>query len=139
FLVGMEGQDGKLELLRRLSRAVLTPEFPIGLGRRSYVPSKPIGLRPLGLRESTDMEDALLQPFCPIAGKTPPPRQRPPTIRLVLESRTPADYIVNDQPTSRAFETRAFYPRYVETKYVPLVENDSAVGIRIKESDDVWI
>src|SRR5680860_1298510 len=57
FLVGLEGLE--LGLLRKIETHLAEPSFPIGLGRRSYVPSMPITLEKGGIRVGILLEDAL--------------------------------------------------------------------------------
>src|SRR5690606_20190035 len=64
FLVGLEGDD--LAFLHELDAALRQPVFPIGLGRRSYVPSLPVAMPPIddflnGVRPCTPLDTALKQ------------------------------------------------------------------------------
>jgi CRISPR system Cascade subunit CasD len=43
FLVGLQGE---LDLLTAVDSALASPKWPLALGRRSFVPSQPIALRP---------------------------------------------------------------------------------------------
>lgn len=111
FLVGLEGDD--LDLLHRLDAALRHPVFPVGLGRRGYVPSCPVALPDSGVREGLDLLEALsIEPW-PVAG--PPPRhQAVSDLGLVLEDATGGS-IRSDQPVGAAFLTRVFGPRPVTT------------------------
>lgn len=117
FLVGLESDDSAF--LAELDAALRAPVYPIGLGRRSYVPSVPIamvpsdelptGIRPLPLR------DALIQepwPVAPVTDRAYRTAQGKPR-RFVFEDAT-APTIRNDQPIGAAFTTRVFGPRAVD-------------------------
>ena len=114
FLVGLESDDS--EVLRELDLAVRRPVFPIGLGRRSYVPSCPVGLSGGGVRP-VPLEAALAAECWPIDGRSVRPdwrRAGPRPLRTVIEARPGEDGIIrNDQPVGAAFLTRVFGPRAV--------------------------
>lgn len=57
FLVGMESEDR--ELLLGVSQALKEPHWPLGLGRRAFVPSQPIALYPP--RDPEPLVDAPLE------------------------------------------------------------------------------
>ncbi len=105
FLVGLEGDE---TLLREAHGALLNPFWPLSLGRKSYLPSRPVylpdGLRPESLPEA-------LAAYPPLSGGKPPK-----TVRYVLESATGA--MRQDQPAG-PFAERAFVMRYVETVQAP--------------------
>ena len=85
FLVGLEGDDR--DALRDLDLAVRQPVFPLGLGRRSYVPSCPVGLPGGGVRALT-VARALGEEPWPIDGRTVRPDWRssgPRRLRTVIE------------------------------------------------------
>ena len=122
FLVGLEGTD--VEVLRELDLAIRQPVFPIGLGRRSYVPSCPVGLPRGGVREFS-LELALCQELpWPIDGRTVRPDWRSTgerRLRTVIEANPGQDGIIrNDQPVGAAFQTRVFGPRAVVYGDVPV-------------------
>lgn len=114
FLVGLECDD--IEVQRELDLAVRRPVFPIGLGRRSYVPSCPVGLPGGGVRP-VPLEAALAAECWPIDGRPVRPDWRasaPRPLRTVIEARPGEDGIIrNDQPVGAAFLTRVFGPRAV--------------------------
>ena len=125
FLVGLESDDA--ELLRELDLAVRQPVFPLGLGRRSYVPSCPVGL-PRGGMRLVPLDDALgLEPW-PIDGRSVRPDWRssgPRMLRTVIEARPGEDGIIrNDQPVGAAFHTRVFGPRAVVYGRIPAAAVD---------------
>ncbi len=123
FLVGLEGDD--VTALRALDRALRRPVFPIGLGRRSYVPSCPValpddiggGVRPMPLEQAIGSE-----PW-PVDGRRIRPDWRssgPRQLRTVIEATAGEDGIIrNDQPVGAAFHTRVFGPRAVIYGTVP--------------------
>lgn len=122
FLVGLEGDD--IDVLRAIDLAIQRPVFPIGLGRRSYVPSCPLALPGGGVRQ-LPLEAALEQesPW-PIDGRRPPrddwrsPEER--RLRTVIEAPPGEDGIIRtDQPVGAAFLTRVFGPRAVRYDTVP--------------------
>ncbi|HET7595914.1 MAG TPA: type I-E CRISPR-associated protein Cas5/CasD, partial [Burkholderiales bacterium] len=117
FLVGLEGDD--LNLLERLDAALRAPVHPIGLGRRSHVPSCPVAMEPsdehrTGVRASVDLQTALECEPWPIA-TIPWWQQRRlerDAVRLILEDSS-GPIIRPDQPVGAAFATRVFGPRAV--------------------------
>lgn len=122
FLVGLEGEH--LDQLIGLDRALRAPVYPIGLGRRSHVPSCPVamdGPPGAGVRRDTRLRQALAEEPWPI---TYLPRWQRRTmaedeVRVTLED--PAGALVRtDQPVGAAFATRVFGPRAV--RILPLSE-----------------
>lgn len=118
FLVGMEGDD--VALLTELDLALQAPVFPIGLGRRSYVPSVPVampragdqltGLRTLPLLEALRAEPWPVATMSDRAFRIQGGQRR----RFVLEGLDSAEGTTrNDQPIGAAFATRVFGPRSV--------------------------
>jgi CRISPR system Cascade subunit CasD len=119
FLIGLEGDD--VAFLHELDAALRAPVYPIGLGRRGYVPSVPVAMppterHPTGVREGTALEDALRNEPWPVADLSwramrQAERQGRPC-RLVLEAdETNSITTRNDQPIGAAFSTRVFGPR----------------------------
>lgn len=118
FLVGLEGDD--VAFLRHLDAALRAPVFPIGLGRRGYVPSVPVAMppterHPTGVRDQTALEDALRDEPWPVADLSrralrQAERQRP-ACRVVIEADEITSTTRNDQPIGAAFATRVFGPR----------------------------
>lgn len=115
FLVGLEGEN--LDLLHELDDALRKPVFPIGLGRRSYVPSVPVAMPGGGVREGCAIENALRNEPWPdtLVSKLSLSRaRRDLTRRLVIETTgTDASATRTDQPIGAAFQTRVFGPRQV--------------------------
>ena len=103
FLVGLEGPE---QLLERCLEALREPRWALSLGRKSYVPDRPISL-PDGLQNKA-LTDALAD--YPLL-VNPPPK----AYRRVIEAESGAMRM--DQPLA-AFSTRRFGPRYVETTMI---------------------
>lgn len=115
FLVGLEGED--VAFLHELDAALRAPVFPIGLGRRGYVPSCPVALPGSGVREGVALLTALEKEPWPVADLSrralrQAKRQRP-DCRVILEADETASTTRNDQPIGAAFSTRVFGPRPV--------------------------
>lgn len=102
FLVGLEGAD--LAYLQKLQAALQNPVWFLALGRRSFMPSRPVWL-PNGVEAAKDLETSLQEypPLVPDLKKA----------RLLLE----AEYgsLRMDQPIS-SFATRGFSARFVASK-----------------------
>jgi len=116
FLVGLEGSD--LKFLEKLHNALHHPKFCISLGRKSYVPSKPVFL-PDGLRKNEKLEKALIQ--YPIAESS-----ESDSIELIIEVPIDeADEIRFDQPLKNSYLTRKFNKRGMIRKSIKLNEVNS--------------
>ena len=126
FLVGLEAEGDDWDAMSALDRALQRPVFPIGLGRRGYVPSLPIALRyrpgDTGVRH-LPLRDALGSE--PWLGDAHHNARRRASVRTVIEAdpNDPEDVqrsiIRNDQPVGSAFQTRVFGPRAVVYDDVP--------------------
>ena len=116
FLVALAGPS--LDLLRQLHQALQDPHWPLFLGRKAFVPAEPVWLAD-GLLPGVDLADALAEyRWLGTSG-----RQRPETVRLVLED--PAGPEVRpDQPLS--FSPRRFAPRRVRMEFIPLPPEQEA-------------
>jgi CRISPR system Cascade subunit CasD len=115
FLVGLEGEVGLLETIDAgLSRPVWAPS----LGRRSFPPSLPVRV-PDGLR-SEGLEDVLSgYPWYRRHDHEEPPNR----LRLVLPASAEEGAEVRmDVPLSFSDHGRAFAPRYIRTKWIPVPE-----------------
>lgn len=108
FLVGLEGADRPF--LERVRGALLDPVWPLALGRRSYVPSEPIGL-PDGLKDEPLREAILSYPW--LGSGEPPSR-----IMCSWESTDGSGALRMDQPLS-SFAERRFGSRLVVSEWVP--------------------
>lgn len=135
FLVGLEGPVDKLE---NLYNALENPVWPMFLGRKSYVPSKPFYLRD-GLWRDVTLDAALsAYPLLIRAEEherllSALNRGNDIKIRLVYESKEVTHEVRNDQPKSFALGRREFGQRYVCTSY----EEISRFPVPKEEGDDV--
>lgn len=114
FLVGLEGGDSAL--LERLNAALRAPRWPLALGRKAFVPSKPVWLSsrcakdgPFGGLHPGALETALRE-----QPRIAEPRfeHRDQPVRLVIE-HADAGALRHDQPIA-PFAERRFGPRFVQ-------------------------
>jgi CRISPR system Cascade subunit CasD len=123
FLVGLEGDD--VAFLHELDAALRAPVFPIGLGRRGYVPSVPVAMPPTeryptGVREGMDLMTALEREPWPVADLSRRALRQRPACRVVIEAdEINSTTTRNDQPIGAAFATRVFGPRPI--RYAELI------------------
>lgn len=124
FLVGLEGEEENLDCLYELDEALRKPVFPIGLGRRSYVPSVPVAMPGSGVREGVALEDALREEPCPVAPVSHLSWRkglRSLDRRFVLQAAGQENSAIRtDQPIGAAFTTRVFGPRPVVFRTGPV-------------------
>lgn len=113
FLVGLEGTDR--DLLQRVHAALLTPVWPLALGRKSFPPGEPVWMKD-GIRDEGLREALLARPRI----ATPRPEHRNEPLRLVLEHGSEGAVRL-DQPVA-PFAERRFGPRYIvsEAIHVPV-------------------
>lgn len=102
FLVGLEGQHG---LLDHVDQALRSPRWPLALGRKSFVPSKPVHL-PGALLELPLMEALAAWPG--LVDDTPAGMPKRGVVEDVSEGS-----VRLDQPIA-AFALRKFGPRFVK-------------------------
>lgn len=107
FLAGLEG-DG--DLLATLEAALRRPRWALYLGRKAFVPSRPVWLKD-GLREHETLEKAL-ERYRWIGGPGVPPAR----LRVVTDCAE-GERLVADVPLS--FAERRFASRRVRTSFVP--------------------
>ncbi|MCY1273395.1 hypothetical protein D9M68_277580 [compost metagenome] len=117
FLVGLEGED--CALLERIRQALFSPVWPLALGRKSFVPGRPVALAD-GLREEP-LEQALagyprLVP--PVHGQAGQP------LRSLLEDIGEGS-IRLDQPLA-PFAERRFGPRFVKSGVIHVSDQTHA-------------
>ncbi len=135
FLVGLESDDQ--DLLLRLDEALARPVWPLFLGRKAYVPGRPIrlGWRPAHLPGAPQIPglldlplDQALERF-PLLVRTPRERQRlqeqagPGGLRLRRVMEVPlgsGNDVRPDQPVSFAILDRRYTLRWVQTDFVSL-------------------
>lgn len=111
FLVGLEGADRTL--LDQLHAALLNPFRPLGLGRKSYVPSEPIWLK-AGLRDGS-LHDAMTS--WPWLTSRRRDEEFPERLMISLESGDGTGAQRMDQLLS-SFADRRFGTRFVRTEWV---------------------
>jgi len=134
FLVAL---GGALPLLKMIHKKLRLPEWPLFLGRKSYVPSEPPYL-PDGLIESVSLNEALRKwPLIMTTDQLKRQIKAAATghsgkIRIVFETSDRTSETRNDQPVSFALGRRMFRQRYIRTEYADIAE--FAVG---KEAADV--
>lgn len=126
FLVAMEGNDHKL--IEALNAALRSPVYPIGLGRRNYVPSVPVFLpKEQGILHLSADEVLATHPWLPEANlgiaNGWPRVQNLSTITEVPGYDAHATRM--DQPIGAAFATREFGPRGVKFGQVPMPSKKS--------------
>lgn len=109
FIVGLEGSDVKF--LAQLSNSLHHPKFQLYLGRKSYVPSKPVFILD-GLKRNVELVRALID------YKTEESPQSK-MIELIIEVPLgEADEIRYDQPSADSFITRKFLKRGIQRKII---------------------
>lgn len=127
FLVGLAGKD--LALLEALDAALAEPRWPLALGRKAFVPGRPVSLAGGGVRPDRELAEALRrEPWRPRPGD--PRRWRAPDrLRVVLEATSAESQERRlDQPgPGAAFLHRRFLPRHVRTTFWPVGEGEGAV------------
>jgi CRISPR system Cascade subunit CasD len=109
FLVALQGEEA---LLRRLDEGLRHPRWQLYLGRKAFVPGRPV---PAGLRDAAgDLAGVLTsQPW----QRRWPKEEAPERLRLVLETAFGRGEPRNDVPLS--FAERRFTVRHVTTSYCP--------------------
>lgn len=107
FLAGIEGPG---DVLAGLQEALRRPRWMLYLGRKAFVPSRPVWLED-GLRLAEDLEQALRH--YPWLGH---PGEPPATLRLVIE-RPDGEIVRPDVPIS--FAERRFATRRVQVSSIP--------------------
>jgi CRISPR system Cascade subunit CasD len=108
FLVGLETQDPAL--LAKVHEALRNPVWPLALGRKSYVPSEPVGI-PDGLQDKP-LRDTLVS--WPWLGVGDPPEN----LLYSWESTDGTGSMRMDQPLS-SFVERRFGARFVRSEWLP--------------------
>lgn len=121
FLVGLEGADR--DLLEHVQNALRNPEWPLALGRKSYVPSEPIWV------EGGLQDGSLLETLTQWRWISSPRRwEEPPRELLVsIESIDGTGALRMDQPLS-SFAERRFGARFVQSQWVSLPQEEVYVS-----------
>jgi len=118
FLVGLEGNSTDLELMEHAHLRLANPVWPLYLGRKAFVPSRPVQI-PDGVREGA-LEEVLRT--YPWHARSHAELAHPPEkLRLVIE--TPfgeGPDIRNDKPIN--FAERTFTIRHTRTTFVDVTE-----------------
>lgn len=121
FLVGLEGEDRAL--LERAQKTLRNPEWPLALGRKSYVPSEPIWVKD-GLLDEPLFEILKWWPWISS------PRQweeTPKELLVSLESEDGTGTLRMDQPLS-SFAERRFGVRFVQSQWISLPQEEVYVS-----------
>jgi CRISPR system Cascade subunit CasD len=112
FLVGLEGADRSL--VEQIHAAVRDPVWPLALGRKSYVPSRPIWIEN-GLQDAP-LRDVLTRwPWIGAQRKWEEPPER---LLVSFESTDGSGVLKMDQPLS-SFAERRFGSRFVRSEWIP--------------------
>jgi CRISPR system Cascade subunit CasD len=123
FLTVIEGHENEL---RRLHQALANPRWPLYLGRRAFLPARPIvSIGDPPAITSQPIEEVLTT--YPWLENQPPIRSaaehaQPRWLRTVTDSNAadPAAELRNDYPISFAFRNRRHGPRLVRAGHVQL-------------------
>jgi CRISPR system Cascade subunit CasD len=120
FLVGIAGD---LQVLSVLQHAVRYPVWPLFLGRKAFVPGKPVWIPDGLLEHPADIEAAFADyPWrLESAG-----RGRVPALRMILETSIPDGEVRQDVPVSFSLDNRSFTTRRVTTRWL---ESPVVVGV----------
>lgn len=112
FLVGLFGPS---EWLEQLAAAVRSPVWPLSLGRRACVPSRPL------VGEDPVVALPLLDALAGASWEERPRTNQPAELEVVLEAAPDEGTSVrSDQPLGAAFRDRRFGPRYTRSIFVPI-------------------
>lgn len=118
FLVGLESFDSAL--LEIAHDALRNPEWPLALGRKSYVPAEPVWI-PEGLRKDENLKEALIK-YPWITGGNIPHQ-----LLFSFESTDISGRMVMDQPLSNFIERR-FGARFVVSEWLPFSQEAAYVA-----------
>ena len=116
FLVALEGER---ELLAHIHKALRAPYWPLSLGRKSFVPSRPVFI-PDGLRDGSLLK--VLESTALLTEHDT--RQEMQQRRVVIEDDDEGTVRV-DQPIA-PFSERRFGPRFVKTLHLTLGGGDAS-------------
>lgn len=105
FLACLEGKDRAL--LEQANQALRNPHWPLYLGRKAFVPSKPVFFEEAGVREE-GLEQVLAPSISAFLGSG----DTPDVVRVVIESHGPEGSLHMDQPIA-SFAERRYGARYV--------------------------
>lgn len=113
FLVGLEGEHVFLE---SIYQALKSPHWPLFLGRKSFVPGRPVWLAD-GLLVDETLEDALCH-YPSLVDSSSRLRRAVVEVRAGESVPLSHEHIVNDLPIS--FASRTFVDRRVRLDWLPL-------------------
>jgi CRISPR system Cascade subunit CasD len=119
---------GDAVLIERVYAALRSPQWPLFLGRKSYVPSNPL-CDPRGPFEAADIADALKSR--PLLAH----RDKDERVRIELDAENNCGALRYDDPISFDEKRRDYAARYVKTDYIPA--SDIVVGAFYLEANDV--
>lgn len=108
FLVFLEGDTATL---RKINDALSNPKWPLFLGRKAFVPTRPIVTNE-SLKDGTIDSLIKVMPWTSFDGET-----KPDTLRTVVECPIGEGEPLNDVPIN--FSTRKFGVRYVRNTMIP--------------------
>lgn len=112
FLAALQADDRAL--LEGCDRALRAPVWPLFLGRRSFVPGRPVPIPGGGVRDTGDLMEALCAE--PLFRR---PREKPEErLRCVVEVNDLDAEVRRDQPLSFQNGERSFALRYVEDRWI---------------------
>jgi len=117
FLVGIESDD--IALLEKINHSLKNPIWPQYLGRKSFVPSKPVSLTD-SIFIDKNLEEILREYPCLVDYKISENEETKKNInlRIVIDTDGSSDGdMKNDVPVN--FAERKFKTRYVKTYFVP--------------------
>lgn len=112
FLVGLESDNRRV--LAAAYDALKTPRWPLGLGRKSYVPSEPVSIEN-GLLD-IPLKQCLQQ--WPWLGSVRKNEGTPDALLVSFESEDGSGLLKMDQPLS-SFADRRFGARHVVSEWIP--------------------
>ncbi len=118
FLAGLEGND--TALLEQMHKALHNPVWPLFLGRKSYLPSEPIGM------ENAILDKDLLSALKYWPWLVTPRRWEscPAHLLVSWESSDSSGVLRMDQPLA-AFSERQFGSRYVRSEWFPFPQGEN--------------
>lgn len=115
FLVGLEGTEADLDLLRRVEARLRDPVWTLALGRRSCPLAVPPFFPGGSVRENRTLEEALAEePWHPL--RTLPPWEQPPLQLRSLIEEPGGSIVIADSPIS--FAARRFGLRQAKSELI---------------------
>ncbi|MBX3069080.1 MAG: type I-E CRISPR-associated protein Cas5/CasD [Thermomicrobiales bacterium] len=141
FLVGLEAPGDSL--LIQIEQALDDPQWQLFLGRKSFVPGRPIALpKHEGIRTDCDLCTALREhPWNPTQKQADQFKKAPAEwserLRFVIEvsPQQGAERRIDQPASGAAFLTRQYLPRYVKTDFCDI--GDGTDKVPIGEVEDV--